>query len=244
MSARVFVRRLQDKAAAAILAAVIVAAALGALGGSLFPARFSANEALASTPVTLRVHPGATSTVNCWWHGTCYTPPTHGTGMDWRNTGTNPPVYWRSFGFRGDGQNFSIGTGLIQDTTGGCNEVQVTVTDAFSFPKGAIIYTHSGTWTPGWTFPINGGGPIYGAWTQTSVGFSKWPDVPGCPATDQHLHEDATPQWTRNTSVYPSAACYAGDGCTPLPGNDGEGTVEPNFLNGGNEQYSQLWSWG
>lgn len=219
---------------------------LGALAGWLFPAGFSREVAHASTPVALRVHPGATSTVNCWWHGTCYpypNTPTRGTAMDWKNPGSNPPVYWRSFGFRGDGLSYSIGQGLIQDTTGTCNQVSVQVTDAFNFSKGTIHYTHSRTWTPGWSFQINGGYAVWGAWTQTSVAFSEWPELTGCPATDQHLHEDASWQWTRNTSVYPSAACYQGEGCVPQPGNDGEGTVRPDFLDGGKEQYSQTWAW-
>ncbi len=224
------------------------AIAIGAVAGSLFPARFSPDVASAAIPVILRVHPGATSTVACWWHGTCYAypdRPTRGTGMDWQNPGGNPPVYWRSFGARGDGQSLKIGTGRILNTTGRCNEVSVRVTDIFAFEKGWIRYTHSGTWTPDWEFTINGAAPIYGAWTQVGIGFSKWPEQTGCPATGQHLHEDATAQWTRNTAVYPSVVCYQGDPCTPPlpPANDGEGTNYPNFLNGGQEQYWQRWDW-
>jgi hypothetical protein len=41
------------------------------------------------------MNPGATSTLNCGWHGEC--TPTSGVALDWAN-GAEEPVYFRGFG--------------------------------------------------------------------------------------------------------------------------------------------------
>ena len=204
-------------------------------------------------PVALRVHPGASGALHVQVARSllCLSRPPNAWDRAW--TGTIPAQILRYTGGRsGRGETVSglrvhLGAGPDPEHDGNVQR-SLSAGDrciAFSFPKGSIRYTHSGTWIPGWAFDINASAPIYGAWTQVAVGFSKWPEIGGCVAYAQHLHEDSTAQWTRNTAVYPSVVCYAGDPCSPPapPNNDGEGTVYPNYLNGGQEQYSQQWAW-
>lgn len=149
--------------------------------------------------VILRVHPGPIATngyLTCSWHGACTTPPAPGSALDWAN-GPNTDVRWRSRAWRSAGTG-PVASGLIlHDATGVCTAVLVQVTDVFSFPKGHIRYSHTGTWTPGWSFTI-GGAPSSSV-TDIVVGFTLASEAPQCVAsgwwTGPHLHQDRVGSW-------------------------------------------------
>ncbi len=232
---------------------VVFAIGVGLALGLLIPSVVIRNADAVTIFVRLGVHPGATSTLSCGWHGTCYDPPAAGSALDWSNSGGSN-VVWRSYGYRSDASPNKIGTGKILVTTGTCYEVSAEVTDAFGCGKGRIRYTHSQTWTPDWTFDINGGGGTWGQWTAVTIGFTSNPETSACAFdpprppqplwTGPHLHQaPGTGSWTVNTPCYHTPPCYQGAGCTPTPGNDGAGTVYSYYVTGGYEQYRQQWWW-
>jgi len=238
--------------------AAIIAALLGGLAGLFLPdgPQSALREAKAAVVfVRLGVHPGATNTLNCGWHGQCSTPPTRGTALDWNNSG-NSSVSFRSWGYRSDGSTNEIGRGKIFDTTGFCYGVTVEVKDAFAFAKGQIGYTHSQTWTPNWDFTIRRNGVGWGAWTDIQVGFTSNPETYNCrtdpdgpgplqPAwTGPHLHQvNVAGSWDVMTGYYFTPTCFQGEYCANPPGDDGEGRTYSYYLTGGYEQYRQQWFW-
>lgn len=158
----------------------------------------------ATISVDLKIHPGATNTLNCGWHVTCDLqnyPDSGASGLDWHNT-SGGSVYWRSYGYRSDGMGYAIGQGLIELDNGSCYSVRVKFTDAFGFVKGYVRYVHSGTWTPGWPFTVNGGGGS-GGWTSLVVAFTNGSEMSGCSWSGPHLHQEATSAFTPNMGLYP-----------------------------------------
>lgn len=183
--------------------------------------------------VTLHIHPGPdhySETINCLWHGACYSPPTPGNALDWNNDHVaNEQIIWRSYGYRSSGSG-NIATGVIQVSNGTCSQIRVHLVDAFSFDKGYSYYTHSATWTPGYSVYA----PASSGWSysSSSIGFSLADEVDPCEFavpplwTSQHLHQYAdasrfsanTPKFTSTTTSYNVDSYYAW-------------------------QYSQSWQW-
>lgn len=195
-----------------------------------------------STFVTLRVHPGATSEMNCGWHSTCLGDlPPAGHALDWKNVG-NANVTWVSFALRSSGSG-AIGNGTTSDNSGTCYSIRVAVVDAFGFQKGSIYYVHSTINVPH-PFSIPSSSSGYGFQHNRIVGKTAATDLydcsydpPGPPGPHwggPHLHQNAdSSNWQKNTWYY----------CTPVTGNDCGGTIYPNYLTGGYQQYLQTWWW-
>lgn len=172
---------------------------LGVLLGALpFPSRPGPAGAVTEN-VTLQVHPGpaaANAVLNCSWHGACTSPPTPGSALDWNN-GPNADVRWRSWGWRSVGTgSVALGT-IVQEHGMTCTAVAVSVKDVFNFPKGSVRYSHSGTWTPGWSFSI-AGSPSWAS-TNVVVGFTLALEKQTCINsglwTAPHLHQDRVGTW-------------------------------------------------
>nr|BAL58083.1 hypothetical protein HGMM_F54D01C10 [uncultured prokaryote] len=149
--------------------------------------------------VTLQVHPGpaaANAVLSCSWHGACTTPPTPGSALDWENW-PEAPVRWRSRGGWRSVGGGPVAFGTILKQEGTCLAVSVQVVDVFELPKERIRYSHSGTWTPGWTFTI-AASPAWAA-TDLVVGFTlaleKQSCIDGGLWTVAHLHQDRAGIW-------------------------------------------------
>jgi len=166
----------------------------------------SAGKSNAAIDVVLEVNPGASSWLTCGYHGVCSDTPTSGNAIDWANGG-NSPVYWRSFGYRSDGVSGAIARAKIVKANGVCQNVQVDVVDIFGFPKGSILYGHTGTWTPGWQFNIYGSS----SWQATTVeiGFSVAQEYPDCPFAGPHLHQRSlSGLWTDSRRIVSGKTVY------------------------------------
>lgn len=171
---------------------------LGVLLGALpLPSRPGPAGAVTEN-VTLQVHPGpaaANAVLNCSWHGACTSPPTPGSALDWNN-GPNADVRWRSWGWRSVGAG-TVAFGRIRREEGTCLAVSAEVMDVFGFPKDRIRYSHSGTWTPGWSFSI-AASPAWAA-TDLVVGFTLALEKQTCINsglwTAPHLHQDRVGTW-------------------------------------------------
>lgn len=180
---------------------LVVGLVAGALLGALFPSR----SVQAATFLSLYVHPGASTTMNCGWHGDC-TPneQTSGRGIDWDESESTGPVFWRSFGIRSDtGSPNPIGTGQISQDSIGCIAVIVDVVDSLAVPRGSISFTHAeqnGDYAT--SFPIYASSGS--SWTSTAVGDTLLPVDAGCSITGEHLHEVDDGSWTVNWSRYPN----------------------------------------
>lgn len=212
----------------------------GILIGLAFPNTWGTPQVSASpTFVQLGVHPGATSTMTCGWHSACTgSVPPFGAAIDWRNFG-NDLVYWRSFGYRSDGINSPLGEGWITNQVGTCAVVQVAVSDAFGFPKGSILYTHStSSWAPA-PFDIAAHGTGWGNYHHGAVGRTLVTESSSCINAGlwdaAHLHQTHSgASWSQNTPAY----------CTPTSQNNKCYEYSyPNYQSGGNHQSAQQWWW-
>ena len=187
------------------LTLAVVLALAGALAALYGP---QGGEA-ATINYSVRVHPGASSTLTCGWHeGACPSSSSTGHALDWANSGGST-IYWRSYGWCSVGPCSAIATGTISSVLETCYKVKVDVKSKVpaGVSQGTIIYTHSGTSSGGTTFDIKGGTSY--TWTSKSIGYTRSSEnTPYCAWTGPHLHQtDSGTGWTRNSSVYPAGAC-------------------------------------
>jgi hypothetical protein len=209
----------------------LFAIAIGMFAGLLYPQ--SAKATIIN--VELRVYGGATSYMTCGWHGDCGPSPTSGKAIDWDNPDEGT-VYWRSYGYRDDGQTATIATGTTSHPAGpACNTVIVSLADAFSFSKGEADYVHTATWFPGTNFNISGS-PTW-SWTPQDVGFSVTSEDTGCSFTGSHLHEV-------QGSLYWAQQANTGNSCSGYyPDYRCQGYTKSSYLSLGSWQFKQGWVW-
>jgi hypothetical protein len=205
---------------------VILAIILGVAGGLLFPA---SGPAASGVAISVSVNPGAQDTMTCGWHEVCkpgYYPPY--TALDWRNWGTNPPVYWRSWAIRSDGQTEHVAYGDILTDNFACYRISVWVFDIWGFDKGKVFYTHTRTTIHGTRFWITASPPLDGWFTSYPVGYSVAQDI--CSDFDgQHLHQYADYSRWQKAGPYPNA---------PAPETTYSPITAPGHL-----QAVQSWCW-
>lgn len=227
---------------------VALVAAVGFSLGAFLPIGWpgSVERAHAATVyVILYGHPGAGQTMNCGWHTACVgDPPTFGSALDWANSG-GAYVNWRSFGYRSDNVPSPLGSGTINTANGTCKALEVPVVDAYGTPRGGWRYVHSESSWAGASFNIPANGVAYGSWHAGAVGTTSSTELTAC-ATDPdgsgpqlplwtgaHLHQEPMGGATQNTAAY----------CTPVQGNDCEGTTHPNYLTAGWQHAYKFWAW-
>ncbi len=190
---------------------------------------------------TLRVHPGASSNLNCGWHdGPCPGSPSTGHALDWQSP-AGYAVYWRSYGWRNFSGTGVIARGTISEVLEQCWKVKAIVKSTIpsGVEQGRISYTHSETYMEGTTFDINGGSSY--AWSTRWLGTTRYQDDPGCPGWvggywPAHLHQvDSGAPWARNSAKYPTC-----DNCQP--GWAGCNNPHP-ISTSGYHQFSRNWSY-
>jgi hypothetical protein len=194
------------------LASLIV---LAAISGTLYGLVSSSPGAAQTPQVHLTVNPGSTREVlTCGWHDTCLAGM-YGAraALDWGNF-AGWRIYWRSWGWRGDGGFGPMGSATIWQDHSNCFRVTVTTYDWWGYYQGAIHYTHSDTDKSGEPFLFSGGN---GTWLESEVvdlGWSVGSEIGGCPFEDPHLHQNGPWQYGRNTG-YPDAPS-TGSGTYPI----------------------------
>lgn len=117
--------------------AVAILSVVAFTAGLLMP-----SPAVAAVSIDVDNHPGGNyDYMTCGWHGACGSTPTAGSGIDWRNFGTND-VWWRSRSYRSD-TSAAVGDIFPSSNNGTCKSVKVDMKDIFGFAVGAIRYVHS-----------------------------------------------------------------------------------------------------
>lgn len=165
---------------------------------------------------SVRVHPGATSTLTCGYHnGPCPNQP-GGPALDWANS-ANATVNWRSYGWCSILPCTVIATGTISSVLEQCYKVRVDVKSKVpaGVSQGTVDYTHSGTSKAGTSFDIKGGNYV---WTAAGVGYTRSQDHPDCPGWvdtngdtikdywPPHLHQTRNGTGWSNNSNYPNGS--------------------------------------
>lgn len=210
----------------AFAAVLIPAMAAGLLPGATSPSAHATTESL-----ELRINPGPqayNAILGCTWHTACTSnPPPFGYGLDWNNGhedySPNTPVYWRSWAYRSIGWT-QLGTAAIFQNNGNCKDTYASVTDAFGFGKGAVVYTHTNAYTAGGGIII----PASPSWSYKNqrVGSSVTSEFSYCAWDGQHLRQ------TADTTMYSSATSNF------LTTGGGY-----NVDSSGNWQQRQSWQW-
>jgi hypothetical protein len=212
----------------------MLAATIGIALGSLVGVLTTGVTKGAEIYVSVYQHGGPSSiSINCGWHSACVSPYTSGSALDWQNSG-NAAIYWRSYNFRSDTSNGTIGTGNIASNNGTCKGIRVDVYDIFGFTKGAIQYTHSQLSQQYSSFGIFGGWG--GPWQELQIGRTASTEFSSCVNqglwSGPHLHQTRGATWWEVTGPYPSASSCHTSGCWVGP------HTSPGY-----QQFEQHWCW-
>lgn len=178
------------------LFAFLSAAIIGVATGVLTPSNVQS-----SHQRELWVYPGDQSNdwayMTCGWHTICPSGP-GGNGLDWGNQATWP-VIWRDWAYRPASYAY-FGTGAPATDNGACKAVRVSFYDENGQSRGYVRYVHSEF--PGGQFYISAG-PQWEAHAFV-VASTAQNDLPACPTSGPHLHQEVGSGWTKD-SGYPNA---------------------------------------
>lgn len=180
---------------------------VGVLLGLLFPGA----DDVRATPdeYYVRVHPAASSTLNCGFHTACLGSPNWGTGLDWEQNSGSHSVYYRSYSQNTGGWSIAGKARITVITSGTCSSAYASLYDRADAHQGTVRYQHTASTYNGTWFWVPSNYPENYSETgkQQQVGTTKQDeDQTACTTGGPHLHQmiyDGSNYW-QNEAYYPT----------------------------------------